>query len=79
MLYYDCRKGKATKNLKKCISNVIRGDLMNQPGLEPRIQMNIRIDREDKEALEELAMEDRRTLSEFIRLILHDFIKSKGK
>ena len=49
---------------------------MNQHGLEPRIQMNIRIDREDKEELERLAMQERRTLSEFIRNVLHDYVQA---
>lgn len=50
----------------------------NRVSLEPRIQMNIRIDREDKETLERMARSDRRTLSEFIRQILHDFVRERG-
>ena len=52
---------------------------MNQLGLEPLVKLNIRIDREDREKLEELARADRRSLSEYIRLVLEDHIKEKGK
>lgn len=53
------------------IIDTIRGvDTVNQLGLEPLVKLNIRIDRQDKEKLEELAYKDRKTLSEYIRLIL---------
>lgn len=52
---------------------------LNQHGLEPRIQLNIRIDREDKEALERMALQDRQTLSEYIRTILHDHVKHNSE
>ena len=51
---------------------------MNQRGLEPLVKLNIRIDRQDKEKLEEMAYQDRRTLSEYIRLILEKHARSKG-
>ena len=50
---------------------------MNQKGLEPMMQLNVRIDRKDKEALEHLARQDRRSLSEYIRLVLEDHIREK--
>lgn len=52
------------------------GDAMNQRGLEPLVKLNIRIDRQDKEKLEELAYKDRKTLSEYIRLILEKHARS---
>ncbi|MBR5226124.1 MAG: CopG family transcriptional regulator [Clostridia bacterium] len=51
---------------------------MNMHGLEPRMQLNIRIDRTDKENLEILAKADNRTLSDYIRLILEQHLKEKG-
>lgn len=47
---------------------------MNQLGLEPLVKLNIRIDRQDREELEKLARQDRRSLSEYIRLVLEDHI-----
>lgn len=51
---------------------------MNQIGLEPLVQLNIRMDRQDKEALQMLAQKDRRTLSDYIRLVLENHVKEKG-
>lgn len=48
--------------------------LVNQKGLEPMMQLNVRVDRKVKEALEHLAKQDRRSLSEYIRLVLEDHI-----
>ena len=51
---------------------------MNQLGLEPLVMMNIRIDRQDKEALEELARKERRTVSQYVRILIEEHIKEKG-
>lgn len=51
---------------------------MNQIGLEPLVKLNIRMDRQDKEALQMLAQKDRRTLSDYIRLVLENHVKEKG-
>jgi len=51
---------------------------MNMHGLEPRMQLNIRIDREDKENFEKLAKEDNRTLSDYVRLVLEQHLREKG-
>lgn len=61
-----------------CYTTPIRGDNMNQIGLEPLVQLNIRMDRQDKEALQILAQKDRRTLSDYIRLVLENHVKEKG-
>lgn len=52
---------------------------MNQIGNEPMMQMNFRIDREDKEKLEKLALLERRKLSDYVRLVLHDHVKDKER
>ena len=49
---------------------------MNQKGLEPMVQMNIRIDRIVKEELERLARLDRRPISEYVRLLLEDHVNA---
>ena len=51
---------------------------MNMHGLEPRMQLNIRVDREDKEKLETLAKVDGRTLSDYIRRVLEQHLQEKG-
>ena len=51
---------------------------MNMHGLEPRMQLNIRIDREDKESFEKLAKADNRTLSDYVRLVLEQHLREKG-
>jgi len=51
---------------------------MNMHGLEPRMQLNIRIDRTDKENLEKLAKADNRTLSDYVRLLLEQHLTEKG-
>lgn len=50
---------------------------MNQKGLHPMVQMNIRIERAAKAALERLAREDERSLSDYVRLILEDRVQKK--
>ena len=45
---------------------------MNQKGLHPMIQMNVRIEQKTKEQVEKLAREDRRTLSDYVRLVLEE-------
>lgn len=69
------------QKLDKCITALYnpleRGvDLMNQKGLEPMVQMNIRIDRIVKEELERLARLDRRPISEYVRLLLEDHVNA---
>lgn len=51
---------------------------MNQIGLEPLVKLNIRMDRQDKEALQVLAQKDRRTLSDYIRIVLENHVREKG-
>lgn len=51
---------------------------MNMQGLEPRMQLNIRVDRTDKENLEKLARADNRTLSDYVRIILEQHLREKG-
>lgn len=51
---------------------------MNQIGLEPLVMIHVRIDRQDKEALEELARKERRTFSQYVRILIEEHIKEKG-
>ena len=51
---------------------------MNQKGLHPMVQMNIRIDSATKEALEKLAKDNKRSLSDYVRLVLEDHVQGKG-
>lgn len=51
---------------------------MNMHGLEPRMQLNIRVDREDKESLEKLAKAEGRTLSDYVRHVLEQHLEEKG-
>ncbi len=51
---------------------------MNQKGNEPMVFLRIRIPAEMKDDLQIMADDDRRNLSDFIRIILDDFLKSKG-
>lgn len=46
---------------------------MNQKGLNPMIQFNVRIDAELKESLQEIAEKQRRSLSEMVRIILEEY------
>ena len=48
-------------------------DTMNQRGNVPMVNMGLRIDAETKETLETLAKANRRSLSEFVRIILEDY------
>lgn len=52
---------------------------MNQLGNEPLMQMNFRIERENKEKLEKLARLERRKLSDYVRLVLQDYIKEQER
>lgn len=49
--------------------------MKNPMGLERRIQLNIRIDREDKEQLERIAFKERKSTSEYIRDMLHEHVR----
>ena len=51
---------------------------MNQIGNEPMVYLHLRVPAEMKEELQEKANADRRNLSDYIRIILEDFLKSKG-
>ena len=52
---------------------------MNQKGDEPMVYLHLRIPSEMKEELQQRADEDRRKLSDYIRIILEDHLKSRGK
>ncbi len=50
---------------------------MNQLGNAPLVKLNLRIDQEDKEKLEAYAAQDRRKLSDYIRIVLVDHIRER--
>jgi len=52
---------------------------MKQNTNEPMIFLHIRIPAELKEELQELATIDRRSLSDYVRIVLEDHIRYSGK
>ncbi len=54
-----------------------RGDPMNQKGNEPMTYLRIRIPSEMKEDLQREADRDRRTLSDYVRIVLEDHLKQR--
>ncbi len=51
---------------------------MNQKGLYPMQQMNIRIEARTKEELENMARNDKRSLSDYVRIILEEYVQRHG-
>lgn len=56
---------------------MIGGGRVNQIGNAPLVKLNLRIDQEDKEKLEAYAAQDRRKLSDYIRIVLVDHIRER--
>lgn len=47
---------------------------MNQKGIVPMIQFNVRIDAELRDSLKVIAEKQRRSLSETVRIILEEYV-----